>query len=328
MKAVFLDAATLGADIDLSSLTRLLPLQQFGQTPKNEQIIVERIGDAECVITNKVPIEQKTIARCPNLKVILTAATGVDHVDVKAAAAAQIPVCNTRNYAGPSLAQHVMASILYFANQHHKYNALVMDGSWSKQDMFCILPYPITELAGKTLGIIGYGNLGKQVAQLARAFDMNIILCESLHQNTENAASLHDREQAANRKPFAELLATSDYISLHCPLTATTRQLFSLATFKAMKSTAILINTARGDIVDTQALLTALDHGIIAGAALDVFSQEPLASDHALLQPRKNLLLTPHNAWGSQESRQRLVQELRLNLQAWLNGDIRNQIIL
>ena len=272
--------------------------------------------NADAVISNKVPIRQEVIEACPQLKVIFTAATGVDHIDTAFAAKRNIPVCNTRNYAGPSVVQHVMASILYFANKQHEYNASITDRTWSQQELFCLFTPAITELAGKTLGIIGYGNLGKQVASVAKAFGMQIKVAESFS----------NKQEDTDRFPLSEILLTSDFISLHCPLTEQTKYLFHKKTFEQMKSNAVLINTARGDIVDTNALLEALDSNLIAGASLDVFNQEPLPLDSPLIKKRQNLLLTPHIAWASYEARTRLIGELVANIRAWLNNDIRNAV--
>ena len=161
MKCVFLDCDTLGQDTDLSVITELMETSCFNNTPKKNEIIIDRLQNADAVISNKVPIRQEVIEACPQLKVIFTAATGVDHIDTAAAAQRNVPVCNTRNYAGPSVVQHVMASILYFANKQHEYNTSIIDKTWSQQELFCLFTPAITELAGKTLGIIGYGNLGK-----------------------------------------------------------------------------------------------------------------------------------------------------------------------
>ncbi|MEC8009488.1 MAG: D-2-hydroxyacid dehydrogenase [Pseudomonadota bacterium] len=316
MKCVFLDCDTLGQDTDLSVITELMETSCFNNTQKKNEIIIERLQNADAVISNKVPIRQEVIEACPQLKVIFTAATGVDHIDTAFAAKRNIPVCNTRNYAGPSVVQHVMASILYFANKQHEYNASITDRTWSQQELFCLFTPAITELAGKTLGIIGYGNLGKQVASVAKAFGMQIKVAESFS----------NKQEDTDRFPLSEILSTSDFISLHCPLTEQTKYLFHKKTFEQMKSNAVLINTARGDIVDTNALLEALDSNLIAGASLDVFNQEPLPLDSPLIKKRQNLLLTPHIAWASYEARTRLIGELVANIRAWLNNDIRNAV--
>ena len=250
MKCVFLDCDTLGQDTDLSVITELMKTSCFNNTQKKNEIIIERLQNADAVISNKVPIRQEVIEACPQLKVIFTAATGVDHIDTAFAAKRNIPVCNTRNYAGPSVVQHVMASILYFANKQHEYNASITDRTWSQQELFCLFTPAITELAGKTLGIIGYGNLGKQVASVAKAFGMQIKVAESFS----------NKQEDTDRFPLSEILLTSDFISLHCPLTEQTKYLFHKKTFEQMKSNAVLINTARGDIVDTNALSTNTMH--------------------------------------------------------------------
>lgn len=316
MKCVFLDCDTLGQDTDLSVITELMETICFNNTQKKNEIIIERLQNADAVISNKVPIRQEVIEACPQLKVIFTAATGVDHIDTAFAAERNIPVCNTRNYAGPSVVQHVIASILYFANKQHEYNASITDRTWSQQELFCLFTPAITELAGKTLGIIGYGNLGKQVATVAKAFGMQVKVAESFS----------NKQEDTYRFPLSEILSTSDFISIHCPLTEQTKYLFNKETLGHMKPNAVLINTARGDIVDTNALLEALDSNLIAGASLDVFNQEPLPLDSPLIKGRQNLLLTPHIAWASYEARTRLIGELVANIRAWLNNGIRNAV--
>lgn len=329
MRCVFLDAATLGSDVSLEPLQAQVEMSFYDETDSNEKLIQYRLKGADCVITNKVKISKATLKACPSLKIILTAATGVDHIDVDSASELQIPVCNTRGYAGKSLAQHVFASILYFANQQHRYHTSVLDGSWSRQKKFCILDYSITELAGKNLGIVGFGDLGQRVALIGETFGMNVMVSASLHPNNVDETCKKNQEgPTPTRVPFQQLVQTCDFISLHCPLTKTTHHLFGTDEFRQMKPSAILINTARGNVVDTDALLQALDTQTIGGAALDVFATEPLPETHKLLEPRQNLLLTPHIAWGSQEARRRLVQELVLNLQGWMQGAIRNQVHL
>jgi len=328
MHGVFLDTATLGdglgsPSLNLFGIENLIQLTQFPQTPKDTATIVKRLQGADCVITNKVPIDQAVLEQCPKLAIIFTAATGVDHIDLQSCKAKGIAVCNTRNYATASVAQHVVASMLYFANTQHQYHSLVVDKTWSQQPLFSIMPYDIMELEGKTLGIIGYGHLGQKLAQLASAFGMNIKICQSFREISSNSLS---PTSPPNRENFDSILQDSDFISIHCPLTAATNHLFTAQAFQAMKPTSILINTARGKIINTNALITALDNGDIRGASIDVFPTEPMPEGHPLLEPRPNLLLTPHVAWGSLEARSRLITDIALNIQGWLNNKIRNEV--
>lgn len=319
---VFLDASTLGPDIDLQSVEALISLKKYEHTQADENLIIERLTAADIVITNKVKVTRRVLQQCPQLKLILTAATGTDHVDIKAAQDANISVRNTRNYAGPSVAQHVLASILYFTNNQHIYHQKSVDGTWSQQPLFCLFTPAVTELSNKKIGILGFGNLGQQVATLCEAFGMQILVAKSLQHNTESKS-----ETEIVRVPFDQMLEESDFISIHCPLNSRTKDLFGESEFSAMKSSCVLINTARGAIIQSSALLQALDNKSIGGAALDVFIQEPLPLTSDLLQPRENLLITPHVAWASQEARQRLVAELRLNLLAWINDEARNLVL-
>ncbi|WP_066962418.1 D-2-hydroxyacid dehydrogenase [Microbulbifer sp. Q7] len=297
MRGVFLDTLTMKLEeLDTAALKNALDQWDFFETTSPEQA-AERIANADVVITNKVVLDRQLIESAPNLKLICVCATGTNNIDLDAAAEKNIPVKNVTGYTGASLAQHTLALILALATRWHQYHADVRNGSWATSPVFCRLDYPVIELAGKKLGIIGYGDLGQKVAQLGQALGMDVLVAESF-----------SGAQKAGRVPLSQLLAESDVISLHCPLTPATDQMVDAAFLAAMKPSAFLINTARGGLVDEKALLAALHNGDIAGAALDVLSVEPPPADHPLLADDiPNLIITPHNAWISRESRQRLL---------------------
>ncbi len=298
------DIALVGLEISGIEWTSY-PATRAGQT-------LERTSPHQIVITNKVVLDRELLSRCPNLELILIAATGTDNVALDACREQGIVVCNVRHYATPAVAQHTIALILNLLTSQTRYLHDVQQGNWSGSDVFCLLDHPIREASDKTLGIIGYGTLGRKVAAIAEALDMQVLLCQ--RPGSEGAPE-------AGRVRFDELLERSDIISLHCPLNADTHHLFDDQAFRKMKKSAILVNTARGAIIDSAALADALENGEIAGAGIDVLDIEPPPPDHPLLQIRRpNLLITPHNAWGSRETRQRLVDALSANLVGWLNG--------
>ncbi len=312
MKGVILDKNSFDKnDIALAGLEisgidwTSYPSTRVGQT-------LERVSPYQIVITNKVVLDRELLGRCPNLKLILIAATGTDNVALDTCREQGIVVCNVRHYATSAVAQHTIALILNLLTNQIRYLQDVQQGNWSGSDVFCLLDHPIIETSGKILGIIGYGTLGRKVAAIAEALDMQVLLCQ--RPGSEGVPE-------PGRVRFDELLERSDIISLHCPLSADTHHLFDDRAFGKMKKSAILVNTARGAIIDSGALIHALECGEIAGAGIDVFDIEPPPPDHPLLQIRRpNLLITPHNAWGSRETRQRLVDGLSKNLVGWLNG--------
>ncbi|WP_111655502.1 D-2-hydroxyacid dehydrogenase [Isoalcanivorax indicus] len=319
MLGVFLDTATMGPeDLDFSGLREALtgpdnslPEWRFHDQTAPAQVAA-RIAEADVVVTNKVVLDAGLVAGAPRLKLICVSATGTNNVDLDAAAARGIPVCNVRDYAGASLAQHTLALMLGLATRWHDYQADVRAGVWSQSPTFCLMHRPVMELAGKTLGIVGYGTLGRAVATLAQAFGMQVKVAASLRPG----ASVEP-----GRVPLDVLLAEVDVLSLHCPLTDDTRHLIGAAQLAAMKPEAFLINTARGALIDEAALASALRQGEIAGAALDVLGQEPPPADHVLLAPDiPNLIITPHNAWISRECRQRLLEGVADNIRDWVRG--------
>jgi glycerate dehydrogenase len=275
----------------------------------------KRIQNANIVISNKVIIDESMLIEAPDLRLICVAATGTNNVDLEACKSRGIVVCNVRDYATPSVVQHTFSLILSLTNHLPAYREAIHAGGWSRSEQFCLLEYPISELNGKTLGIVGYGVLGQTVARLGEAFGMNILI-----------ANRPGQEVLANgRVSMESLLRESDIISLHCPLAENTRNLIGPGEFRQMKANAILINTARGGIVDEEALLAALDSGSIAGAGIDVLAIEPPpASTPLLTRSLPNLIVTPHIAWSSQEARQRLLDQIADNITAYLTGTPRN----
>ncbi len=296
-------------DIQLGAMTEQLDHWKFFESSKDSEVD-EKIADCEVVITNKVRITRENIQNASKLKLIMLAATGTDNVELDACRDHGIVVCNARQYSGPAVVQHTVTLMLCLLTNIIRYHSAVESGNWSQSDVFCLLDYPIREIEGKTLGIIGYGNLGSSVAKIAEGFGMQV----EIWQRPGSAI-------IQNRLALDQLLAVSDVVSIHCPLTIDTLNLIDTTQFTMMKADAILINTARGAIVNSGALVDALRCGQIGGAGIDVLDQEPPASNHPLLQGDiPNLIVTPHNAWGTFESRQRLVHQMSDILASWLKG--------
>lgn len=315
-KAIFLDIDSVHA-IDLVLTCIAEQVEQLDVCNINTQSeLQERMPDYEVVISNKVALDLNILRRNPQLKLICIAATGTNNVDLEAAKDLNIPVCNVKAYASHSVVQHVFSLILSLTTRLQELQLAVNQGEWSHSACFSLLSYPVQELAGKNLGIIGYGELGQAVAQVARVFGMEVLI-----------AQRHDNDQRPGRIPLQQLLAESDVVSLHCPLTKETEQLITANELKRMKSSAILINTARGGIVNEDDLITALKTGQIAGAGFDVLSSEPPPGTHPLLLYKStSLIITPHVAWAAREARQRLVEEIALNIKAFNHGELRNPV--
>lgn len=313
MECIFLDKGSLDrGDINFDPLkSKVSRWLEYDVTTANE--VSPRISNADIIITNKVKITEPVLKSCQKLKLICVAATGTNNVDLNAAKQLNIPVCNVTGYATHSVVQHVFSLIFALHNNLINYDQLVRNHMWDKSDHFCLLNYPINQLHGKTMGIIGYGELGKAVAHAAQAFGINVIVAESFI-----------GQQANNRTPLKQLLQQSDIVSLHCPLTPQTENLINQQTLALMKPSSFLINAARGGIVDETDLLNALQQKKIAGAALDVLSEEPPRNNILINANIPNLIITPHIAWASQTSRQNLVNELGKNIDAFLNGKERN----
>jgi len=282
--------------------------------------VVERLAGASIAIINKVPLPATAIAALAELKMVAVAATGTNIVDLDACRARGIVVANIRGYAEHTVPEHVMALLLALSRNLIAWRATVQAGRWQQSEQFCLFDHPIRDLHGATLGLIGAGSLGNGVARLAEAFGMRVLRAE--------------RRDAAIVRPgytaFAEVLATADAISLHCPLNDSTRGLIGEAELRAMKSSALLINTARGGIVDEAALVRALKEGWIAGAGFDVISAEPPPHGHPMTDPQllalPNFLLTPHVAWASRPAMQILADQLIDNIEAFVAGRPQNRV--
>jgi glycerate dehydrogenase len=317
MKAVFLDFATMGPGLDVTAMHTLLPgLEIFDVT--NDDQIEDRLRGAEVVLTNKARFSSELLGRNPSLRLIGLTATGTDNVNLDAAKEHGIAVCNIRDYCTESVAEHVFGCLLNLTHNLARYDAAVKRGDWQTSQDFCLLSYPIRELSAMTLGIVGYGALGKGVARIAKTFGMTVIL------SARPGSTVVDE----GRVTFDELLQRSDAISLHCPLTSKTAGLFGASEFRKMKSDAILINTARGGLVDSAALVSALANGDIGAAAVDVLPKEPPVDGNPLLDyDGPNLIITPHIAWGTNEARQAAIDELVANVAAFLAGEQRNRVV-
>ncbi|GAB4347756.1 MAG: 2-hydroxyacid dehydrogenase [Gammaproteobacteria bacterium] len=316
MLGVFLDRSSLDlGDLDFSRLEATLPDWRFHDKTAPAEV-AERIADAAVVVVNKVVLDRQLLSGARNLKLVCVAATGTNNVDLEACRDLGIPVCNITAYGTPSVAQHVMMLILLLATRFPDYQRDLQAGLWQRAEMFCLMHHPIQELSGKVLGIVGYGELGRAVEKLARAFDMEVLL-----------AQRPGGQPQAGRLPLAELLPRVDVLTLHCPLTPETHHLIGASELAAMKRTALLINAARGGIVDEEALADALRNGTIGGAGVDTLSVEPPREGNPLLDPSlPNLIVTPHNAWAAREARQRLTDLLALNIQSFLDGKLRNRV--
>ena len=311
MKAVFLDYASLDQnDLDTSALSSAFTeLQLFASTDASE--VLARVRDADVIISNKVVIDAAIMQHCAKLKLILISATGTNNIDLEQARQQGVVVCNCQGYGTSSVAQHTLALMLALATSLMQYDQAVRQGKWNTATQFCLLDFPIVDLSGKTLGIIGYGELGKAVAKLAQAFGMQVLI----------AALPHRPSVDASRIALADLLPQVDFLTLHCPLTEQTQDLIAEQELALMKNSAFLINCARGGLVNEQALATALRQGMIAGAATDVLTVEPPKNGNVLLSDDiPNLIITPHSAWGSRDSRQRMLQQLLENVMAFQAG--------
>lgn len=311
MKAVFLDFGTYYPEgLDIAALEASVDDFTFHDYSDPEDVIPRAQG-ADILLSNKVVVTRDIIAACPDLKMIIAGATGYNHIDIDAARDAGITVCNVRGYSTPSVTQHVFAMILALNMRIVDYHEDVKSGKWQESRDFCFLDYPIHELDGKTLGIIGYGDLGRSVERVAKAFGMNVLLAD--HKGLTDVR--------AGRTPFEDVIREADVLTLHCPLTPETTDLIAVAELKAMKNSALLINTARGGVVNEADLAQALSDGEIAGAGVDVLSQEPPRDGNPLLDPSlPNLIVTPHTAWASRQACQRLFDQVADVIRAYRDG--------
>lgn len=317
MKIVLLERNSLGEDVDLSVFEKLGTVTAYGQsTPEDTP---EKVKDADIIVVNKVPMNELTLKNAGNLKMIALTATGYNIVDKAYTDSRGIAVANVGGYSTDSVAQHTFALALSLLAQLPYYDRYVKSGEYVRSDIFCHMDRRITELSGKVWGIIGMGAIGKRVAQIAAAFGCRVIYYSTSGKNTDAGYRSVSLE---------ELLAEADVVSIHAPLNDATENLMNLDRFQKMKKSAVLINVARGPIVNERDLVTALNTGLIAGAGLDVLSAEPMKADNPLLEIQDScrLIVTPHIAWATREARTRLVKEVALNIEAFQRGEKRNLI--
>lgn len=316
MQLTFLDASTLQrGDLDFSPFEQHTNVTFFNTTKPDETI--SHAADSDIIVTNKVVLNEDSFAALPKLKLVLIAATGFNHVDLDAATKRGIPVCNVAGYSTSAVAQHAFSLLLNLVTSTHCYDRT--RSQWPQAPIFTSLEHPTIELAGKTLGIVGLGETGSAVARVAEAFGMQVQALARANASASNRPRL----------PKEEFFPTSDVISLHCPLNPETHELINRDTLTLMKPTAFLVNTGRGALVNELDLANALRDGTIAGAGLDVLSTEPPSPQNPLLAEdlqTKNLIITPHTAWTPQEARQRLLDGLLANLEAYLAGSPINQV--
>ncbi|MDO6527746.1 D-2-hydroxyacid dehydrogenase [Motilimonas sp. 1_MG-2023] len=316
-KIVFLDRETIPAHININRPNLSHLWVEYPYTSADQ--VIARSQDAEVIITNKVVLDQTVLKACPKLKLVVVAATGTNNIDLKSCNQLGIAVYNITHYANQGVPEHALMLMLALAKNLIAYDQDVRQGQWQQANQFCFTDHKIQNLAGKTLGIIGAGALGQNMAQLGQALGMKVLISEHKGQ----------RVIRKGRVSFYDVIAQADFISLHCPLTEQTSKLFSEEEFIAMKATAYLINTARGPLVDESALVTALLTKQIAGAATDVAATEPLQNNSPLNQllHLPNFIMTPHIAWASDESLANLCQQLISNIDGFYQGSPHNRVI-
>ena len=317
MKIVILDATALNpGDLSYDCINQFGDVTSYDRTD-GEALTIDRIGDNEIILVNKVPITETVLAACTNIKLICVQATGYNIVDVEACARRGIPVTNVPSYGTAAVAQFTIALMLELCHRIGLHNHSVHQGDWTRSTNFCYWLTPQMELEGKTLGIVGFGRIGQAVGKLAKAFGMHVL--------AYNRSQCDEGWAIADYVDLDTLFRESDFISLHCPQTAETVNLINRETIAQMKDGAMLINTARGGLVDETALVEALESGKLRGAAVDVVSQEPMKADNPLLATRK-CIITPHIAWAPVESRQRLLDCVVENIRAFLDGKPQNVV--
>ena len=315
MRGVFLDKSTVG-EVNYSALNKVLDECAFYEITDSDTLH-SNCADVEVVITNKVKFNEETLRAFPKLKLICLTATGTDNIDLEAAKKLRIAVCNVPAYSTNSVAQHTFALLLALLQSLPNYYEVVQAGEWQRRITFNILDFPVNELANKTLGIVGYGDIGQQVAKIAKAFQMQVLL-----------ANIPGRPPKEGRLALHQLLPKVDYLSLHCPLSNVTYDLIGEKELNLMKPTAFLINTSRGAVINEAALAAALQQGKIAGAGLDVLAQEPPQQDNPLLSlQHPRLIITPHIAWASAEARQRCINIVADNIQSFIEAGQLNRVV-
>ncbi|MBD5547835.1 MAG: D-2-hydroxyacid dehydrogenase [Lachnospiraceae bacterium] len=315
MKIVVLERNSVGTDVSMDAIGKLGEMTVCPNTTAAD--VEEKVKDAEIIVANKVPLNENTLKDAANVKLICEFATGYDNVDLEYCKSRGIKVANIVNYSTDAVAQHTFALCFYVLEKLRHYDEYVKSGAYAAQDRFSNFDCPFTELAGKTWGIVGMGNIGRKVGKIAEAFGCKVIFY---------SASGNSTCTEYERVSFDTLLKESDFLSLHCPLSDKTRNLINLDALKKMKKNAILVNVARGPVVNDEDLYTALTEGYIAGAGLDVTSTEPMKDSNPLsrIMDSNKLIITPHLAWASDEARNRCVSETCKNIEAFLKGEDRN----
>ena len=316
MKIVILDSETVsrGGDVSLDGITSLGEAQVYGYTPNEE--VADKIGDADAVICNKCLVTEEVFAKCKNLKYVGLFATGYNNVDLKAADRHGAVVCNVPAYSTDSVAQHTFALILNHFNKIRAYADTVDNGDWVNYKLFTYFYIPTYELKGMTIGIVGYGSIGRRVAEIARVFGMKVLTF------TRSPEKVGDGAEAVS---LDRLLRESDVVTMHCPLTDTTKEMINKDALAKMKPTAYFVNTARGGVVNEQELADALNDGVIAGAGIDTLTFEPMRED-CPLRNAKNITITPHIAWAPKQTRERLLETVAENLRKWRDGQPQNVV--
>ncbi|EOS73321.1 MAG: D-2-hydroxyacid dehydrogenase [Lachnospiraceae bacterium] len=319
MKIVILERNSVGLDTSVDEISAFGDVISYPNTTAVD--VKEKIKDAEIIIANKAPLNEETLENAPDVRLICEFATGYDNVDLAYCKSRGIKVANVVNYSTDAVAQHTFALCFYVLEKLRHYDEYVKSGAYAAQDRFSNFDIPFTELSGKTWGIVGMGNIGRKVAGIARAFGCRVIFYSASGQSTCTEFE---------RVDFDILLNESDFLSLHCPLSEKTRNLIHLEALKKMKKSAILVNVARGPVVNDEDLYIALTEGYIAGAGLDVTGTEPMKESNPLskIKDSNKLIITPHLAWASTEARRRCVSETCKNIEAFLNGRDRNIVNL
>ncbi len=315
-KIVVLDSITLG-NVDFDKLKEFGEVILYDKTKAEE--VKERIKDASIILTNKVVLNKDNLKNAEKLEIICETATGFNNIDVEYAKSKNIAVTNVAGYSTPTVAQHTFATLLHLYDKIGYYDEFVKSGEYSKSGMFTNLDRPFNDIEGKTWGIIGLGNIGKKVAKIAEAFGAKVVYYSTSGKNNN---------LEYKRIELDELLSESDIISIHSPLNKNTQGLFNYDNLKKMKKTSVLINMGRGPIVVEEDLAKAIDENIISGAALDVFSVEPMPENSSLLKikNKEKIVMTPHIAWASIEARERLFNDLIENIKAFYKGEMRNRV--
>lgn len=316
MKIVILDSETVSrnGDVSLDGITSLGDTRIYGFTPNDE--VADKIGEADAVICNKCLVTEDVFSKCPNLKYVGLFATGYNNIDLEAATRHGAVVCNVPAYSTNSVAQHTFALILNYFNKIREYADTVDNGDWVNYKLFTYFYIPTYELSGMTLGIVGYGDIGSRVAQIGKAFGMNVLTYTRSPQKVDGNAKAVSLD---------ELLAQADVVTMHCPLTEDTKEMINKQNLMKMKRSAYFVNTARGGLVNEADLAWALENGVIAGAGIDVLTLEPMRADCAL-RNAKNCTITPHIAWAPKQTRERLLSVVAANLAGWKDGRPQNVV--